>query len=520
MVELSGTTITSTVLYEYNAAGELSGLTDGTGASIVSYTYNKVGQLVEENLANGTYTSYRYNKDGALEDLVNYASGGTVNSSFAYTYDALGNVTSMATVDGTWTYTYDTTGQLATASFASTNVSIPSQSLTYQYNAAGDLVGTIVNGLSSTYTSNSDGEYTTVTSANGTTTYTYNSDGDLVSQTDASGTTTYTYDSLNRLVSVTSPTDSWVYEYDALGDLSATIHNGQVTENLIDPTGQSNVVGQYDGSGNLLANYTYGLGLVSQITPGGTNYYAFDGLGSTVGLTNSSGATVSSYSYLPFGGLLSSTGTTTNSAGNPSNPFTFVGQYGVSTDGSGLSQMGARFYDQAIGQFVTNDPLGLTSGETNFYEYVGNSPTNGIDPSGMVAQFFGAGGGTIAAGDLGLSFNASGEQSILAGFGGTSAAVTFGSFSANLASPAASPDASSTLGAEFPGVTSVNTITPTGITPTVTAGVGFHASPDRRAPGIDNDPTRNAGQPARPQDDAQRTSEPAVDDSRPSPGLP
>jgi RHS repeat-associated protein len=474
MVELSGTTITSTVLYEYNAAGELSSLTNGTGAAIVSYTYNKVGQLVEQKLANGTYTTYQYNKDGELEDLANYASGGTVSSSFDYTYDALGNVTSMATLDGTWTYTYDTTGQLATSSFASTDVSIPSQSLTYQYNAAGNLVGTVVNGVSSTYTSNSDDQYTTVTSANGTTIYTYNSDGDLVSQTDASGTTTYTYDSLNRLVSVTSPTDTWVYEYDALGDLSATIHNGQVTEYLIDPTGQANVVGQYDGSGNLLANYTYGLGLVSQITPGGTNYYAFDGLGSTVGLTNSAGATVSSYSYLPFGGVLSSTGTTTNSAGNSSNPFTFVGQYGASTDGTGLTQMGARFYDQAIGQFVTSDPLGLTSGQTNFYEYVANSPTNGIDPSGLIAQFFGAGGGTIAAGDLGLSFNASGEESILAGFAGTSAAVTFDSFSANLASPAASPDASGTLGAEFPGVSSINTITPTGITPTVTAGVGFH----------------------------------------------
>ena len=340
MTESSGTTVASTVNYEYNAAGELSGLTDGTGAMIVTYSYNKVGELVEDTLANGTSTTYQYNKDEALEDLVNHASGGAVDSSFGYAYDPLGNITSMTTLDGTWTYTYDTTGQLASASFASTSSNIPNQSLAYQYGANGDLIGTIVNGLSSTYTSNSNDQYSTVTSANGTATYTYNSNGDLVSETDASATTTYTYDSLNRLVSVTSPTDTWDYEFDALGDLSAIIHDGQVTDNLVDPAGQGSVVGQYDSSGNLIASYAYGLGLVSQTTPGSTNYYAFDGLGSTVGLTNAAGASVSSYSYLPSGAVLSNTGTSTNSEGNPSNPFTFVGEYGVSTDGTGLSQMG------------------------------------------------------------------------------------------------------------------------------------------------------------------------------------
>ena len=84
---------------------------------------------------------------------------------------------------------------------------------------------------------------------------------------------------------------------------------------------------------------------MSQITPGGSNYYAFDGLGSTVGLTNATGALESSYSYLPTGGILSSSGTSTNSAGSPSNPFTFVGQFGVTTSGGGLDAMGARNYD-------------------------------------------------------------------------------------------------------------------------------------------------------------------------------
>ena len=143
------------------------------------------------------------------------------------------------------------------AALSSTNPGIPSQNLSYAYNAAGDLTQTIVNGTTTSYTSNSVDEYTTV----GGTTYGYNANGDLVSMTNGSGTTTYTYDSLNRPLSVTSPTDSWVYEYDSLGNLTATIHNGQTTTNLVDPNGVGDVIGQYNGAGNLIASYTYGLGL-------------------------------------------------------------------------------------------------------------------------------------------------------------------------------------------------------------------------------------------------------------------
>ena len=42
----------------------------------------------------------------------------------------------MATVDGTWTYSYDNAGELIHAALASTNPDVPSQDLTYQYNAA------------------------------------------------------------------------------------------------------------------------------------------------------------------------------------------------------------------------------------------------------------------------------------------------------------------------------------------------------------------------------------------------
>ncbi|MFI5457017.1 MAG: RHS repeat-associated core domain-containing protein, partial [Isosphaerales bacterium] len=464
LVEMSGTTVTQTVNYHYNSAGELAGLTDGTGAAIITYSYNNLGQLVKETFANGTSTTYQYDAGGNLLDLVNYAPGGsTVDSSFGYTYNTLGQATRMVTVDGTWTYTYDTVGQLIGAVFAPKSTStIPAQSLSYTYDTAGDLTQTVVNGVAYTYNSNPDNQYTTVTSAAGTTTYTYNANGALVSESDASGTTTDAYNSLNQLVSVTSPTGSWQYEYDALGDLVSTIQNGQVTDNLVDPTGLGNVVGQYQqGSGgalSLLANYTYGLGLVSQSpSGGGTNSYAFDGLGSTVGLTNAAGAAVSSFSYLPYGGVLASTGTSTNSAGGPSNPFTFVGQFGVASNGSGLDAMGARSYDPAIGQFTTQDPLGASAGESNLYEYAGNSPTNAIDPTGTTAQFFGVSGSVLLSGSLGLSSSDNGAGELLSGLGGA------GGFSAGSLNPSDASQGTTlafggTVAGSYFGLTAANNV--------------------------------------------------------------
>ena len=45
----------------------------------------------------------------------------------------------------------------------------------------------------------------------------------------------------------------------------------------------------------------------------------------------------------------------------------------------------ARYYDPQIGRFLSADPIRFQAG-VNFYAYVGNSPLNAIDPSGMLVQ--------------------------------------------------------------------------------------------------------------------------------------
>ena len=42
-------------------------------------------------------------------------------------------------------------------------------------------------------------------------------------------------------------------------------------------------------------------------------------------------------------------------------------------------------YDPTIGRFISEDPIAFEGGDANLYRYVGNSPTNFADPSGLQA---------------------------------------------------------------------------------------------------------------------------------------
>jgi len=378
-----------TVKYVRDQARRLWKLTDASDNVLVNYTYDAAGRLIGQDNANGTYTTWDYDANGQVLHLVNHAPGGSVNSRFDYTYDAIGRCITMATLDGAWTYTYDPDSRLTHAVFTSTNLVIPSQDLAYSYDAMGNRVGTVLNGTTAAYTTNALDQYTAIGGA----ALSYDADGNLISRTDGGQTTTYTYDALSRLTGVTSPTDTWTYtwtyQYNPLGQRSASTHNGQTTDYLMDPIGRSSIIGEYDASG-LVADYAYGLGLVSRVgAAGATAYYDFDAVGSTAGMTDAAGAVANSYSYLPFGGVLAASGTIANT-------FQYVGQWGVSTEGSGLDIMGARAYSPDQGRFLSPDPLGLA--QPTLYAYVQNDPMDQIDPLGLDARGFGQGlGGYFGA---------------------------------------------------------------------------------------------------------------------------
>ncbi|HHK41130.1 MAG TPA: RHS repeat-associated core domain-containing protein, partial [Planctomycetaceae bacterium] len=43
----------------------------------------------------------------------------------------------------------------------------------------------------------------------------------------------------------------------------------------------------------------------------------------------------------------------------------------------------ARYYDPALGRFLSEDPLGFEAGDANLTRYVGNDPVGKVDPSGL-----------------------------------------------------------------------------------------------------------------------------------------
>jgi RHS repeat-associated protein len=355
-----------TVNYAYDALGRLFKLTDGGGATVVAYSFDEVGRLSRKDLGNGTFTTYDYDPAGQLLNLINHAPSGDINSSFAYTYDAEGRSTSVTTADGMTSYEYDLLGQL-------TKVALPGgRTIEYVYDAAGNRVSVTDGGVTTDYLTNNLNQYTQV----GATTFTYDADGNVVGKTDGTSFTSYTFDDDSHLIGSSGPDGDWNYVYNSLGDRSASIHDGFRTDYLVDPVGLGDVIAEYGGDG-LIAHYAHGLGLVNRTTEGGSSvYYDFDAIGNTTGLTNAAGTYVNCYSYLPFG-------ETTTVAATVSNPFTFVGEFGVMTAGGGLQFMRFRYYDTERGHFGSDDPLGVTGGDSNVRRYVGNSPTNGIDPLGL-----------------------------------------------------------------------------------------------------------------------------------------
>jgi RHS repeat-associated protein len=190
----------------------------------------------------------------------------------------------------------------------------------------------------------------------------------------------YGYDVQNRL---TNYNNSVYVGYDGDGNRVWKRVGTTTTWYLVEdrnPSGYAQVVEEWTNNStatNLSRVYNYGLSLISQRAPGvSTNYFIWDGHGSTRVLADTGGNTANVFAYDAYGTLIASNGM-------PGTAYLYCGQQ---WDGDlGLYDNHARYLNVGTGRFWTSDsyegnnedPLSLHK-----YIYCKADPIDGIDPSG------------------------------------------------------------------------------------------------------------------------------------------
>jgi RHS repeat-associated protein len=146
------------------------------------------------------------------------------------------------------------------------------------------------------------------------------------------------------------------------------------------------------------------LSLVSTLAQAGTrHYYYTPPLGTPLAKTDASGNIIASYEYTPYGVPVTSMGVVPDGVG-------YTGH--VNDPETGLVYMQARYYDPAMGRFLSVDPVGPSPGELfhfNRYDYTNNNPINHTDPDGRCPMCIGA---LIGAGiEIGMQLATDGRVS-------------------------------------------------------------------------------------------------------------
>ena len=223
-----------------------------------------------------------------------------------------------------------------------------------------------------------------------TTTFTYDRNGNQLTQTTGNSTKGLIYDAFNHLVRVVHGNMVAVYEYRADGlRLSKTV-NGHTTTHVWE---QGSIILEMNGSGAVVNRFSRGLGHLIHSEHHG--FYVFNVRGDVVQRVDGTGAILHTYRYDAFGNQLNGSETNTN-------PFRFAAEYYDWE--TGFIYLRARFYNPAIGRFISEDPywtihnmqfgrnpnpnnpvpcIQAIMQSSNLFVYVMNNPIRFIDPLGL-----------------------------------------------------------------------------------------------------------------------------------------
>ncbi|MDR3573925.1 MAG: RHS repeat-associated core domain-containing protein [Anaerolineaceae bacterium] len=179
---------------------------------------------------------------------------------------------------------------------------------------------------------------------------------------------TFTFDEANRLTNLAvNGGATYSYTYNGNGDRLSQTVGSTITQYTLDLNGELTQV-LSDGA----SLYFPDMGQ-SNLDGSNPEFYITDANGSNRLMTNASGAIVGApQTYDPFGSVTST-------------PVSSIGYNGQWTDASGLEYLRARYYDPAMGRFISADPSSgnISNPATmNGFNYADDNPIGFDDPSG------------------------------------------------------------------------------------------------------------------------------------------
>jgi RHS repeat-associated protein len=285
-----------------------------------------------------------------------------------YSWDArqlIGEVTD----HGDYAYEYDDAGRL----IAADHPTAPDFGATFD--AAGNRLTDLIWGAGESWSYGNGHQLEAIGDA---ATFTWDTHGNMASRTVGGVTTTYTYNAANQLIEVAEDGDLIAeYTYDAEGRRASKTVGDATTYYLYSAEG---LLAEFDQDGNELVSYGWVPNTQWQTAPVymkvGAEVYWFvvDRMNTPRKLIDSDGAVVWSLEIEAFG------------AGHPSTDSTvpcnlrLAGQYYDAE--TSLHYNNYRYYDPALGKYLTRDPLLEAAPDLHFYDFGIANPIVFLDPSG------------------------------------------------------------------------------------------------------------------------------------------
>jgi len=341
--------------------GAVSGITlniggaSVNGATAISYRPGDLA-MAGWTSSNGLVNALGYDSDGRLTGI---GVPGIQNLSFGY--DAANRITHISNgIDGSMTQTvgYDALSQVTSLASAADNES-------YQYDADGNRLGAVVNGITETFTpaASSNRLVSFNSSYFGTVQYGYDAQGNTTLTNSAvsnqynpfnrlsqsGGATFYINPEGQRLRKAGGATGTTYFAPDTSGALMAENDNSAWVDYL-----------RLNGR------------LIGRISGGQVDAIHTDQVGRPETVTDAAHNLVWHARNYPFSSSITLANLTLN--------LGFPGQYYDAE--TWLWNNGYRDYNAGFGRYIESDPIGLAGG-VNTYVYVGGNPLSYVDPFGL-----------------------------------------------------------------------------------------------------------------------------------------